>query len=356
MIINEKPVIDPALLNAAQPITIALPEMDVGIKCSISDGNRQGLIEKKYGYVVLPPEAYKIKERVIVTKKLGEQFKGFKKYQSGVIETLKLLFVELNCLYREYESYFSLTHPKEKTPGGWIIYHNNLEYISHRAQGSLNLFEWLYKYHGISKQDYQDRLVQIQLEEIGVFYPHPETSPIVLRNGEFLKDAIDDGRVRLKEGQINFISSPTGTGKGYLAEYLCQWSDLPLLAIDGLRRLVQQTYDRLIDKGINTVHYETKHPAKAKDCKALAICTPSVNQNKRVIEYFLNRSEDTKINVLMDEAHLLAKQLFDFKQLYPRFYEVLEGRVETIVTMTATPTQNSNTLIRRLQRDFYGHL
>jgi len=127
-----------------------------------------------------------------------------------------------------------------------------------------------------------------------------------------------------------------------------------LLCVDPLRQLVRQTHDRLYKAGINVIHYETEHPGDARDCSALAICTPSVNPNKRVLEYFLNRENDTKINVLMDEAHLLAKQLYDSKQLYPRFYSVLDGFVETFVLMTATPTVNCKTLIERLQKDFYG--
>ena len=117
---------------------------------------------------------------------------------------------------------------------------------------------------------------------------------------------------------------------------------------------MRQTHSRLTKAGINAVHYETEHPGDARDCDALAICTPSVNPNKRVLEYFLNREEDTKINLLMDEAHLLAKQLFDTKQLYPRFYAALDGYVETLVLMSATSTTNCQTLIERLQKDFYG--
>ena len=348
------PVIDPALLNAVQPITIALPEIGPGVTCDIASDKRQGLVEKQYPFVTLPQEVYQNTKLTNLPKKRHFTPDTGRSYQSELINTYRELFKDKGCLHKEYDSYFTLRHPKEKTAGGWVFYLNNPDKVMHMAQGVMPLFDWLNKYIGFSESDSQDWFLQKQMKEISLLYPRNDGQAIQLKSGEFIKDALDDGRIQLKEGQINFLSAPTGSGKGCLAEYLCRQSDLPLLCVDPLRQLVRQTHDRLDKAGINVIHYETEHPGDARDCDALAICTPSVNLNKRVLEYFLNREEDTKINVLMDETHLLAKQLFDRKQLFPKFYSSLDGRVETFMLMSATPTANCQTLIERLQKDFYG--
>jgi hypothetical protein len=290
---------------------------------------------------------------------------------------LKLLFKDLKCLYADYEDYCSLWHRSEKTPGGWALYYNNPDWVYHASKGGMQLQTWLSEFHSFSEQDFQGWLIQQQVREISGFYQKVLNYNVSLEQGEYVEHALKDGKVEIKKGMINFLVSPTGSGKGYLAEYLTEWSDLPVLCVDPLRRLVQQTFDRLREKRVFAIHYESQlektqrknnsksdkdgevldekptiHPSVLFDCKALCICTPSVRKEKRILEYFLNRRNKTKVNLLMDEAHLLAKQLFDDKQLYPRFLDCLQGNVETIVLMTATPNRNTELLIERLEKDF----
>jgi DNA polymerase I len=189
-------------------------------------------------------------------------------------------------------------------------------------------------------------------DELTRFYPQTGSYDILLKEDEHVSDAINRGDIRIKNREILSIESPTSSGKGYFARYLLQHDKTLLLCVDNLRKLVLQTFNRLMPHG-NVIHYERSKAIKAAKTQALCICLPSIKESKNVLNYFLNSTlhKDMKVNIVLDEIHLIAKELFNDKQLYPKFLQAIRGRVNKIVTLTATMTDCSRVFLKRLSLD-----
>ena len=191
-----------------------------------------------------------------------------------------------------------------------------------------------------------------QQNEFTRFYPQIGSYDINLKEDEYISDAIDKREIVFNKGMIVSLESPTSSGKGYVAKYLLQNDRSLLLCVDNLRKLVLQTFNRMLPYG-NVVHYEKSKTIKAARAQALCICLPSIKDNKNVLNYFLhsNLHKNMKVNIVLDEIHLIAKELFNDKQLYPKFLQAIKGRVNKIITLTATMTECAKVFLKRLSTD-----
>ena len=192
----------------------------------------------------------------------------------------------------------------------------------------------------------------VSIDELARFYPQPGSFEVLLNETEHVSDAIHRGEIAFKDGVITAIEAPTSSGKGYIARYLLQNDTALLLCVDNLRKLVLQTFNRLMPYG-KVIHYEKSKAIKAAGARALCICLPSIKDSKNVLNYFLysNQHKDMKVNIVLDELHLIARELFNDKQLYPQFINAIQGRVNKIVTLTATMTDSSRIFLDRISVD-----
>ncbi|NQU63588.1 MAG: hypothetical protein HQ517_04805 [SAR324 cluster bacterium] len=108
-------------------------------------------------------------------------------------------------------------------------------------------------------------------DELARFYPRVGSYEIVLIETEHVSDAVNSGKIVFKDGMITALEAPTSSGKGYVARYLLQNDTALLLCVDNLRKLVLQTFNRLMPYG-KVIHYE-----KSKAIKAAGSCLMTSN-------------------------------------------------------------------------------
>jgi DNA polymerase I len=189
-------------------------------------------------------------------------------------------------------------------------------------------------------------------DELSRFYPQVGSYDVVLKGSEHVFDAIHRGQIVFKDNVITALEAPTSSGKGSVARHLLTTEKELLLCVDNLRKLVLQTFNRLMPYG-KVVHYEKSKAIKAAGAKALCICLPSIKDSKNVLNYFLDSTQhkNMKVNIVLDEIHLIARELFSDKQLYPGFIKAINGRVNKIISLTATMTECSRIFLDRLSTD-----
>jgi hypothetical protein len=256
--------------------------------------------------------------------------------QNNLVDKLR----QIGCYWRHNESSINLFTKDENTKGGYYMFHDTMT-VRHHNHPPMSLHDFLTNYWPEEYKKFITSIVGECIHDIDT----SEAITVNLNRDEFVSNAMDDGRLEIKNG-ITLIESPCGTGKGSIGDYVIK-GNTPLLYVDDIRRLVDQTTERLREKGHHVVHYTEDNPFFAVVADAVTVCTPSLN--KPTPHIFAKRHND-KLTVILDEVHLIAASLFSRAE-YSHLKTLLENKKVNIVCLTATVTPVSLIFLKRLQQD-----